>query len=169
MLLMLGLGVNSAFAQGVIFSTVDESPKTLVLETVVPYAGEAKVYHMHDEPLSMVEVNFSKFSGLKEHIKNVRARNTYCDGDFSLEYDDKGKQFIKVNAIDVCIDSEGWPVAHSLGRRLTQEQLQDKILKLTRRVQQNRVEPAIYDGYEDLDDELIGPANSKSGQEAVNN
>jgi hypothetical protein len=71
-----------------------------------------------------------------------------CDGDFFVTYDAYGTQYIQINSIRVCLDNDGWVVAHSFGiPPLKPEEIaaSTRVIELSRAPA--KADPAIYESH----------------------
>lgn len=139
---------NISFAQGLIFNTITENPKVLMLEKISSWNGENYLSHVEEEPLTHVRVKFigEQLLKLQSHLLKSESPRIFCDGNFSLEYDRQGSQFIALSAVNVCIDEGGWVVAHSIGKQLSPSEVQMKAGELSLSINKKETNKAIYQG-----------------------
>ena len=144
---------NLSYAQGLIFSTVTEKPEVLTLEQIRPWAGESYLAHVEDNPSARVKTLFmgDQLLNLQNHLLQVNSQRIFCDGDYSLANDSHGAQYIALGAVNVCIDQDGWVVAHSVNKTLTQSQINKIAGELSQKIQRKEIGGAIYQGDESKD------------------
>lgn len=155
--LLFLLTSSLSFAQGLIFSTVTEKPKVLMLEKKIsPLSGDSYFVHVEENPLTHVNVLFmgDQLLKLQNHLLKSESSRIFCDGDLSLENDSRGIQFIALSTVSVCIDEDGWIIAHSFGKQLAPDEIQRKAGELSKSIKKKEIGAGIYQG---------------SGQKNVNN
>jgi hypothetical protein len=164
--LLFLLASSLSFAQGLIFSSVTEKPKVLMLERVNPWSGESYMAHVEENPLSMVKVVFigDQLLKLQKHLLKSESSRIFCDGDFSLANDYHGSQFFALSTVSVCIDEEGWVVAHSFGKELSPEQVHRKAAELSKSIKKKDMGGAIYEA----SGSKVNLGNSESSKKQLN-
>lgn len=156
---------NVGFAQGLIFSRLNELPAFLTMEKQTDYQGVQKLVHVKDEPvLTHVTV---KFEGdlqkrLEAHLLNANTSRIYCDGDFSFGLDEHNMQYIKINYITVCIDDQGFTIANSFGIRLEPGQMIEKSIELDRKRNAQINENKIYQSMREKEGDISPSNNSQT-------
>lgn len=116
-------------AQGLIFSSVKELPKVLELRQRTSWDNKIEVYHDATEFGAQVNVGFMKTQSVQDFKRFFleSGKNFSCSGDFEFRYDSHNMQFIAVKSIDVCVDEQGFVVAHSINRpTLSSTEIQSK-------------------------------------------
>lgn len=150
---LLLLVANVSFAQGLILSTIPEKPEVLTLEVIRPWSGESYLAHVEDNPSARVKTVFmgDQLLNLQNHLLQVNSQRIFCDGEYAMANDFHGMQFIALGAINVCIDQDGWVVAHSVNKTLTQNQISEIAGELSQKIQKKEIGGAIYQGDESKD------------------
>lgn len=157
---LIALVSTVSMAQGLIFSTITERPKVLVLEKRSPWSGEGYFVHVEENPRSEVRVAFvgDQLLRLNARLFETNSFRIYCDGDFSLANDFHGMQFIALNTVSVCIDDNGWVVAHSFGESLSPAEVQRRAAILTHSIRPIPFGGWIYEGTDSFKSEILVPS-----------
>lgn len=152
-----------SMAQGLIFSTLSEKPKFLMLEPRHPWSGESYMTHVLENPLTEVKVLFQGDRLLQFNqylLKSPHAR-VFCDGDFSLANDLHDSQFLAVSSISVCIDENGNLIAYNIGKLLTLDEIKFKIAELSKSIKKKEQNKAIYEGETRKEVPMKAPAQKR--------
>lgn len=99
------------------FNAMTVKPTFLELKKIISVNGVMQVKYVHEKPRVVVDIvyNSKEIHDLMGSLKESELERLNCDADFSLVYNNFGKQFIQINSIKSCLDDEDSVVAHSVG------------------------------------------------------
>jgi hypothetical protein len=141
---------NLVLAQGLIFSTLQEKPKVLMLEKMYPWDGDSYLVHVEENPLTHVKILFQgeQLIKLQDHLIKSDSSRIFCDGNFSFAYDFHGQQYLDVSSISVCIDENGMIIAHSFGKSLQPHEIYSKVTELSKSIKKKKIGGEVFEGSE---------------------
>jgi hypothetical protein len=93
------------------------APKVIELVKYRSPSGQLELRYVQENPHRLTRLSSAKaeIKDFGQKLLDSDIDKVSCDGDFSITFDAYGRQYIQINSIKVCLDKEGWVVAHSFG------------------------------------------------------
>lgn len=133
--MMMFLFSFASFGQGAILSQVNKKPEILTLKNYKAYGAlSARIMYVEKDEKGQVYTGVTVESSpslmpFRNYLLTSDFEDVLCDGDFSLERDERNMQVIFVKSLNVCIsEDDGQLIAHSVGRSMLSKAEFDSIV-----------------------------------------